>query len=241
MTEWSALAADPSSQVRATIAGRTDAPPDVLIALASDSTRKVREALVENPACPAEALAKLAYDTDSAICRKAVGHANTTAETHAVVAAAGLPKARRALAQREDIDLATSERLSRDEDWHVREELAWATHHPGILTTLLRDAHPRVRGAVSHNSGATADQRWELADDPRADARAILASAHGNNDDLLFTLARDRSERVRFCLTVHGTNRPLMELLMKDSSEMVANTARNSLRRPPRSDVTSLD
>ncbi|MFC7500636.1 hypothetical protein, partial [Nocardioides sp. GCM10030258] len=157
------------------------------------------------------------------------------------VAISGHVHARRALAQLEDLDATPSARLTEDDDWHVREELAWATPHAVIVAQLLRDAHPRVRGSLALNPLTTDNQRRTLAQDPNAETRAILASSDRNPDDVYFELARDKSTNVRFWLTVHGTNRPLMKLLMKDPSDMVANTARNSLRRPPRSDVVIID
>lgn len=241
LAEWTELAADTSSQVRKAVAGREDASPDALITLAADGIKSVREVVVENPTCPGDALALLVCDPDPYISREAVHHRNTTTQTRASVAISGHARARRALAQLEDLHAGPSARLAVDNDWHVREELAWATPHAEIVAQLLRDAHPRVRGSLAHNPLTTDDQRRTLAQDPSAETRAILASAEGNPDDVLFGLARDKSTNVRFWLTVHGTNRPLMKLLMKDPSDMVADTARNSLRRPPRSDVVVID
>lgn len=239
--EWTALAVDASSQVRKAVASRADALPAALIVLASDTVKAVREVLVENPNCPGEALTLLVDDPDPYICREAVQHPNMTEPTRRAVAVSGGVRARRALAQMEDLDAEASLYLLEDEDWHVREELARATQHRDVVARLLRDPHPRVRGSVASNPLATAEQRRILAKDASAEARAVLAGSNDNPDDVLFALARDKSENVRFWLTVHGTNRPLMELLMQDSSKMVADTAASSLRRPPRSDVVILD
>lgn len=141
----------------------------------------------------------------------------------------------------DDLDSKSAARLAGDDDWHVREELACATGHREIVAQLVCDPHPRVRGAVALNPLATHDQRRTLSQDRSAQTRAIVAGAQGNPDDVLFALARDKSENVRFWLTIHGRNRPLMELLMTDSSQSVADTARSSLERPPRSDVVVLD
>lgn len=236
-SEWTALATDSSLQVRKAIAGRADAPPTALIVLASDNVRTVREAVVENPNCPDDALRLLVADPDPYVCREAVQHPNATSQTRHAVAVTGGERARRALAQMSDLDTATSVHLMNDDDWQVRYALAQMTQHREVLAGLLRDPHPRVRGSVAANPLASAEQRRILARDATSETRALVASARDNPDDVYFALARDKSEHVRFCLTVHGTNRPLMRLLMQDPSQMVASTAANSLRRPPRSDV----
>ncbi|MFI5430157.1 hypothetical protein [Aeromicrobium sp. UC242_57] len=150
-----------------------------------------------------------------------------------MVASSGTTSARRALAQLAHADLEMSATLADDHDWHVREELAWATTHPEILERLLGDVHPQVRGMVARNPKITSSQRRALAKDPQAVTRAIVATCENCPDDILFELAQDKSANVRFCLTLHGKNRPLMELLMNDSDSTVADTARSSLSRPP--------
>lgn len=134
------------------------------------------------------------------------------------------------VAQRDDLDPTSRQRLLRDPDRRVRQRMAESCADRDSLEALARDPDPRVRATTVHNPWLPVGVVERLADDPIAGVRASVAATRRVAPETLTRLANDRSAGVRWSVLTHNSaRRDLLELLIQDPDETNARQARSYL------------
>jgi hypothetical protein len=227
------LAGDPSSQVRAVVAGRTDAPAQALRPLARDFDRDVREAVARNPSSSRGNLLRLVADADRWVRWAVAGNPGCDEQVRRAMATAGDKELRGLLAELPELEPELAEALLDDRSPEVRERLATHTQHPAVITALLADRTVRVRKGLALNQRTTAEQRHALALDTAVDVRSALVRAVELDEADLWLLTRDRSAEVRLALATSArTPAKIRQALEDDPDEKVAAEARRARQAP---------
>ena len=136
---WDAIqrAADPSLEVRAAVAARTDAPYGVLKAFAADEKTQVRVAVADNPNTPVGVLRMLGGDSDSRVRRAAASHPNTPNEI--------------------------LEEMAADPNLYLRYCVAWNPGAPPGILAKLATSTENTQRSVAGNPSASAEVLTTLA------------------------------------------------------------------------------
>ena len=139
LNSWDAArrAADPSLEVRAAVAARTDAPYGVLKAFAADEKTQVRVAVADNPNTPVGVLRMLGGDSDSRVRRAAASHPNTP---HEIL-----------------------EEMAADPNLYLRYCVAWNPGAPPGILAKLATSTENTQRSVAGNPSASAEVLTKLA------------------------------------------------------------------------------
>ncbi|MFD7862081.1 hypothetical protein [Streptomyces sp. NPDC059783] len=256
-----ALAADPSSLLRAAVAARPGLPRDVYARLAEDPAPGVRESLAGNPSIEAGVFRTLAGDRYDEVRRALAHHPRVPWDVLARLAAStrvgavllprvaaaspaevrdlagsARPELRVLVARRRDLPAPVRDALAGDADAKVAGAVAG---HPGLPESLLRmltRRHgDRVAAAVASRPDVPAELLEELAlrEPPvRKALRATARQPHAPGPALLVCL---RDARARQDAAGHpGLPPSVVTGLLDDPDEAVAEkaAANPSLPRP---------
>lgn len=123
------------------------------------------------------------------------------------------------------------QRLATHPDPAVRGWVAATTRDPDLYGKLADDSAPQVRAQAVVSRFTTAEGLALFAKDRRVEVRCSVAAHIGTPHDVLMSLCRDRSSRVRAQLTSgpHMADRQILQALLTDSDELTAMQARGLL------------
>ena len=115
-------------------------------------------------------------------------------------------------------------------DWQVRGNAGARVRDADVLSKLLSDSDPRVRGVALSNPGASIEDVRRLATDRRFEVRCCVAADSRTPQDVQWELARDKSSRVRGSLLFPApVSDDIIEFLTADVDPDVAGQARGVL------------
>jgi hypothetical protein len=146
----------------------------------------------------------------------------TSPETLFELASDSSPQVRAAIAARADAQTQTLRHLARDRDRTVRETVAKnpATSQ-GDLLRLLGDADRWVRWAVATNPACDARVRHVMSKAPDKELRGLLAEMPALEPELAATLTEDASPEVRARLASHTSDPNVISTLLRDRTVRV--------------------
>lgn len=201
--------------------------------LAEHRDRAVRAAVARNPSAPNELLERLVADKNFFV-RFAVAR-NPSPVAWQVAMRAPYTDVRVILAQRQDLDEQTLERLVAAPEAAVRISVAESTERSDVLHRLARDPEKRVRAAAATRPELLSDDDLELlAADKTAQVRAVVVQSGRLSDQTVTRLAADRSAYVRyFTLEAHPERVDLAERLQEDKESDIAGLARRIVAERP--------
>ena len=200
------LAEDEDEQVRRSLAGHQNCPPDLLKRFAFDKDDGIRRTVASNPACPHELLMTLSDQCVFVDLDYLESIGGTLGD---LIAGDGCPEvvmANPALPERL-LDVMVPDITERDE--RVRRSAASYRDSPAVLLD-------------------------QLAYDRAAEVREGVAGHRNTPSDALVHLASDEADSVRHSVVLNGTSPArALELLASDPVSYIRSTAREQLGKDP--------
>jgi len=140
------LAQDNSIIVRVKVAGNSSTPSDILSLLAEDKNIDVRRRVAHNKNAPLKVLKLLADDESQEIRRNVACNAGASEQILKRLAEDESVKVRRMVAQNKKTPAEALKLLAGDEDYNVRYSVARHKNTPlAVLEKLTEDQHPKVK------------------------------------------------------------------------------------------------
>jgi uncharacterized protein (DUF2336 family) len=203
--EARSLLADPSIEVRARLAARPDAPPEVLYYLASDTSPRVRRAVAANLETPIHAELMLSRDADDGVRLALAEKIATVADMRSADARPGRAK----------LFFELLKALARDELARIRRVIAQAIKEIAniprdIVRLLAQDPNPEVAAPVLERS-------------PVLRERDLLEAIEERPASLVVTAVAKRAElgpRVSDAVVATGDEAGIAALLANESAQI---------------------
>ncbi|HET9170654.1 MAG TPA: hypothetical protein VFN97_14535 [Actinospica sp.] len=182
----------PDPSLRATIAERTDLPPELLTILADDIEDAVRAGIAANPACPTRLLRTLAHDRATVVRRAVALNPQVPLDLLYELAARTRLNLRAGIPAIENATLDQIRDLARSRIAQVRALAASRTDLPeDLVRTLADDPDPGVAKQLADHPSLDADDVRLLV--ARHGPRVYSAAASNPNcpPELLHTMTRN--------------------------------------------------
>lgn len=221
-----------AAKTKATVEAETTESGVRLRALSTHRDKAVRAAVARNPAAPTDLLETLVADKNYLV-RFAVAE-NPSPRAWEVALGAADTDVRVILAQRDDLDDETLERLITAPERDVRRSVVESTDRADVARRLARDPDHHVRATVATRPELLSEADLELlAADRVAQVRGVVVQSGRLSPATVSRLAADRSGNVRyFTLEAHPERLDLAQAMEHDEESDIADLA--WLRLPAR-------
>ena len=238
-----------SPAVRATVAGREHADPELLERLAGDASDQVRAAVAGNSSTPARSLAMLAADPSDGVIDeigRLIGQNVLPSTTLEVLAAAEDPRVRAAVAVNRNVPDTSLRALVNDPDESVRRAAAASGYHFGAALTMAigGDQMARQFGVGREKVATLVDLAMDastmpealhsLAQSPFTEVRAAVAAHPSVTSAIVANLTRDKNPGVR-AVVARSTiaSQEVLTILASDDSVEVRRGVAANPNTPP--------